>query len=76
MSIVTVVLKFIECFIVSEYGGSKMKELTMQEQFELTGGSAIGTIIIYLLLGAGLYKVIKSSSGKLSIPKLISTEWK
>ncbi|MCD8027343.1 MAG: hypothetical protein LUF02_01470 [Erysipelotrichaceae bacterium] len=53
-----------------------MKELTMHEQLQLTGGSAIGTIIIYLLLGAGLYKIIKSSSGKLSIPKLISTEWK
>ncbi len=53
-----------------------MKELSLEEQFQFTGGSAVGTIIIYLLLGVGLYKVIKSSSGKLSIPNLISTEWK
>ncbi len=53
-----------------------MRELLLQEQCELTGGSAVGTIIIYLLLGAGLYKIIKSTSGKLSIPQIISTEWK
>ncbi|MCD7894832.1 MAG: hypothetical protein LUG60_14245 [Erysipelotrichaceae bacterium] len=53
-----------------------MKELSLQEEYELVGGSAIGTIIIYLLLGAGIYKIIKSSSGKISIPKLVSTEWK
>lgn len=57
-------------------GGCSMKELSLQEEYELVGGSAIGTIIIYLLLGAGIYKIIKSSSGKISIPKLVSTEWK
>ncbi|MCD7949170.1 MAG: hypothetical protein LUG12_02765 [Erysipelotrichaceae bacterium] len=53
-----------------------MKELLLEEQCNLHGGSVISTMIIYLLLGAGLYKIIKSSSGKLSTPKLVSTEWK
>ncbi len=53
-----------------------MKELTLQEQYELTGGSAVATVIIYVLLGAGIYKIIKSTSGRISIPKLISIEWK
>lgn len=53
-----------------------MKELTLQEQYEIQGGSLIGTAIIYLLLGAGLYKVIKSSRGRISIPRIVSIEWR
>lgn len=53
-----------------------MKELTLNEQYQLTGGSAVATIIIYVLLGAGIYKIIKSKSGRISVPKIVSIEWK
>lgn len=55
--------------------GEFMKELTLQEQYEICGGSAIGTAIIYLLLGAGVYKIYKSKKGRISIPKLLQLEW-
>ncbi|MCD7949346.1 MAG: hypothetical protein LUG12_03660 [Erysipelotrichaceae bacterium] len=53
-----------------------MKELSLTEQCSLQGGSAVATVIIYVLLGAGIYKIIKSASGKISLSKLISIEWK
>ena len=53
-----------------------MKELSLQQQYEITGGSAIGTALLYLLLGAGLYKIYKSKRGRISIPKLIQLEWR
>lgn len=52
-----------------------MKELTIQQQYEISGGSAIGTAILYLLLGAGLYKIYKSKRGRISIPRLLQLEW-
>lgn len=53
-----------------------MKELSLQEQYEMQGGSLIGTAIIYLLLGAGIYKIYKSSRGRISIPRIINIEWR
>lgn len=52
-----------------------MKELTLQQQEQINGGGAI-TIIIYCILGASVYKIIKSSKGRISIPNLIHLEWK
>lgn len=53
-----------------------MKELTLQQQCQIQGGSIIGTAIIYLLLGAGIYKIWSSKNGRISIPKLVSLEWR
>ena len=57
-------------------GWMKMKELTLQQQYEIQGGSLIGTALIYLLLGAGIYKIWKSKKGRISIPRLINIEWR
>jgi len=53
-----------------------MKELSLQEQYEIQGGGIIGTAIIYLLLGCGIYKLVKSSRGRISVPRLITLEWR
>lgn len=53
-----------------------MKELTLQQQCEIQGGSAIGTIIIYILLGAGIYKIYKCKRGRISVPRLVTLEWR
>jgi hypothetical protein len=57
-------------------GRIDMKELTLQEQYEIQGGSLIGTALIYLLLGAGIYKIWKSKKGRISIPRLVNIEWR
>ncbi len=53
-----------------------MRELTLIEQQELCGGSPIMQALIYFLLGAGIYKIVTSSKGRISIPRLINIEWK
>ena len=53
-----------------------MKELTLEQQYQIQGGSMIGTAIIYLLLGAGIYKIWNSKMGRISIPKLVNLEWR
>lgn len=53
-----------------------MKELTLQQQLETQGGSFIGTAIIYLLLGAGIYKIYNSKKGRISLPRIVSIEWR
>ncbi len=53
-----------------------MKELTLQQQYEVQGGSVIGTTLIYLLLGAGIYKLVTSTKGRISLPRIITLEWK
>ncbi|MCD8027344.1 MAG: hypothetical protein LUF02_01475 [Erysipelotrichaceae bacterium] len=53
-----------------------MKEIPLKDQFDFIGGTSIKTIIVYTLLKAGLYKIIKSTSGKIFIPKIISAQWK
>lgn len=52
-----------------------MKELTLQQQEQINGGGAL-TIIIYAILGATVYKIIKSKKGRVSVPRLIQIEWK
>lgn len=41
-------------------GRVNMKELTLQQQCEIQGGSLIATALLYLILGAAAYKIIKS----------------
>ena len=53
-----------------------MKELSLYEQYEISGGAGLSTALLYLILGAGLYKILKSSKGRISIPRLIQLEWK
>ena len=52
-------------------GRVSMKELTVQQQCEIQGGGLIATA-----LGAAAYKIIKSKKGRISIPRLISIEWR
>lgn len=52
-----------------------MQELTLQQQEQINGGGVL-TIIIYCVLGASVYKIIKSKKGRISIPRLIQLEWK
>lgn len=52
-----------------------MKELSYNELYEVNGGGIL-TVIIYCVIGVGTYKVFKSAKGRISIPKLISFEWK
>lgn len=52
-----------------------MKELSVQEQCQIEGGSFIGAALLYLLLGAGIYKLYKSKRGRISIPRLVNIEW-
>lgn len=53
-----------------------MKELSLQQQCEIQGGSLIGTAIFYVLLGAGVYKILRSKRGRISIPRLVNLEWR
>ena len=57
-------------------GRVNMKELTLQQQCEIQGGSLIATALLYLILGPAAYKIIKSKKGRISIPRLISIEWR
>ncbi len=57
-------------------GRINMKELTLQQQCEIQGGGLIATALLYLILGAAAYKLIKSKKGRISIPRLISIEWR
>ena len=57
-------------------GRVNMKELTLQQQCEIQGGSLIATALLYLILGSAAYKIIKSKKGRISIPRLISIEWR
>ena len=53
-----------------------MQELTMQELETCEGGTSIVTGLIIIAIGAGIYKIMTSTRGKLSVPKLISFEWR
>ncbi len=53
-----------------------MKELSLYEQYEISGGTGISTALLYLIVGAGLYKILKSSKGRISIPKILQLEWR
>ena len=53
-----------------------MRELSVYEQQELCGGSPIVQALLYILLGSGIYKIITSNKGRISIPRLVNIEWK
>ncbi len=53
-----------------------MRELSLREQQDIYGGSPIVQALLYILLGSGIYKIITSSKGRISIPKLLNIEWK
>lgn len=52
-----------------------MNELQLTQQMEIVGGGA-GTWILCIVIGAAVYKMLFSNSGRVSIPKLISIEWR
>lgn len=52
-----------------------MNELQLVQQMEITGGSA-GGLILCIVIGAAVYKMLFSNGGRVSIPKLISIEWR
>ena len=37
---------------------------------------AVSACVVYLLMGAAVYKMLYSSSGRISIPRLVSIEWR
>ena len=53
-----------------------MQELTMYELETTEGGASIVTGVIIVAIGAGIYKILSSTRGKISIPKLITLEWR
>jgi len=53
-----------------------MKELSLQQQCEMCGGIAVGTALLYLILGTALYKIYKAKKGRISIPRLLNLEWR
>ncbi len=52
-----------------------MKELTVYEMENVDGGGML-TYFIYAAIGGAIYKIMTSSSGRISIPHLISFEWR
>ena len=52
-----------------------MNELQLNNQMDIVGG-AVGTWIVCIVVGAAVYKMLYSSSGRISIPRLISIEWR
>lgn len=52
-----------------------MQALTTTELIETDGGSAL-TYIVYVALGGAIYKIVTSKSGRISIPRLITIEWR
>lgn len=56
-------------------GGNDMNELQLYDQMDVYGGSAAG-VILCIVIGAAVYKMLFSRGGRVSIPKLISIEWR
>ena len=52
-----------------------MKELNTMQMEEIDGGSML-TYFIYAAIGGAIYKVMTSKSGRISIPRLITFEWR
>lgn len=52
-----------------------MNELQLNNQMEISGGG-IGTIVFCVVIGAAVYKMVTSNSGRVSIPRIISIEWR
>lgn len=56
-------------------GKERMNELQQCSQMEVSGGGLIG-VIFCVVVGTAVYKMYRSSSGRVSIPRLISIEWR
>ena len=52
-----------------------MQPLSRAQLQEVDGGGML-TIILYVAIGGAIYKIITSSAGRLSIPNIISIEWR
>ncbi|WP_294578584.1 hypothetical protein [uncultured Thomasclavelia sp.] len=52
-----------------------MNELQQAMQMDITGGSVAG-VIFFVVIGTAVYKMYKSSAGRISIPRIISIEWR
>lgn len=52
-----------------------MNELQQNMQMEITGGSVSG-FFFCVVIGTAIYKMYRSSAGRISIPRIISIEWR
>lgn len=52
-----------------------MKELESQEAMSIEGGG-MASVFFCIVIGTALYKVYRSAAGRISIPRLISFEWR
>lgn len=54
---------------------SKMNELQQSMQMEVTGGGVAG-FFFCVVIGTAIYKMFRSGAGRVSIPRIISIEWR
>ena len=54
---------------------TRMNELQLSSQMEISGGG-IGTVVFCVVIGAAVYNMVRSSAGRISIPRIISIEWR
>lgn len=52
-----------------------MQELTQEQQQMISAGFGLGTVLICIVVGTGVYKIFTSSRGRISVPWFISMEW-
>ena len=52
-----------------------VSKLQLNNQMDIVGG-AVGTWIVCIVVGAAVYKMLYSKSGRISIPRLVSIEWR
>lgn len=60
---------------LNKKGGNENARITINKQMEIYGGG-VGTWIVCVVVGAAVYKMLYSSSGRISIPRLVSIEWR
>lgn len=52
-----------------------MQVLEKNELMETEGGSLL-TYIVYVAIGGAIYKIVTSKAGRLTIPRIITLEWR
>lgn len=52
-----------------------MNELQQCSQMEVSGGGLVG-VVFCVVVGTAVYKMYRSTSGRVSIPRIISIEWR
>lgn len=52
-----------------------MNELQLSSQMQISGGG-FTTVFFCVIMGTAVYKMTKSAAGRLSIPRIISIEWR